>query len=465
MIYNKSDLLTPPKNASKYINQYTVFTICLVAYMLCNLLHEGFIPDWLNLKASSPSTVFSLIIGTTSAIFGILVTVVLLVFQLLKKVSLRRKTENIVYNPFVTAFIGLSVFIIVSGTIASITLTDFHTTASVTKGYFILDLFVLFIFLIFPVSVLILRESDNIKKILKIIGQLGVQDFFEMTRAKINEGKIIENEITKPLFTIRHEILNAIRDYDNTDLTTLLEGLNEKAIDLIGDGKNRKTTNIVMEGLINVWKHANTEAVRTGNYQYFNEIWACIGNIYRNAADKKIFLLHLNTLEIYLWEFIHFLSRNKLADNLIVGIPVLSDSFTQNLLNNCPKQQHISELYDIYEKDKVPEYRQDDNMQWDDIIGILRNLQTIHSASLTIPDKELFSSCSRELNRLLTSIVEHMDGEVEPYKEAYIVRDITGYLTYEGSQAHHQALFPDTLETYRFNNSTIARYYQKRNQR
>lgn len=432
-----------------------LFLICAIIYWRLSYIQKGCIGDGFNIYSSSASNFYNLLISTTAAIFGILVAVVLLVFQLLKKISLRRKDENIVYNPLVTSFICLSVFIIIFSTIAYLKTPDFHSDSALTQAYFLLILFILYIVLIFPLAIFILKESDNLKKTLQEIRLLNVQYFFDMTRMSYSPGNFLEKEVTKPLFKIRHEVVNAVRDYDNVDLTTILETLNERAIEIIGDGQIRKDVDTVLEGLTNVWKYSHPEALRTTNYQYYSLLWNCILKMYQNSAQKKIPLLHYQQLTFYIWEYIKFLSRNKIADCLIIGIDIISDGFKDNLTKNCPKQERISHLYDLYEKKKIP-YSLNDNMQWDEVIGILNHLQQIHASSLMIPDKDLYISSSRELLRILNEIIDERIPGIEIYQEAFIIRGIVSCLLLNAYQAQEQGLFKDTLETYRFEGYNIA---------
>lgn len=447
--YTKSSTL---KN---FIKSTWLFLSCTAIFFGLNLIENGSIPDFLNFRLVSPSNFYSLILGTTASVFGILVTVVLLAFQLLRKISLRQREENIVYNPNVTGFISLASFIIIFSAFAFIQTPTFETTASLTQAYFMLILFVAFILLLFPLSIFILNEIDTLKKARKGIAQLQLSHFAEMDRAKYEEGNFSSKEITKPLFKIRYEIVTAIRELDNVDLTIILEDLNEKSIELIGDGQYRKETDIVLSGLTNVWKHCHHEALRSNNLEYYSLIWDCILKQYENAANKKIPLLHTQQLSFYIWEYTNYLTRNKGADSLIAGISFLSDSFRVNLLNNCPDQEQISDLINLFEKKNVF-FNQNENLQWDGITGILYHLKALHSSALSIPDKELYTSVTRELVQLLTEIIEGRIPNIKVYQEAYLVREIVSHLLYNSSLALEQGLCKDT-DTYKFEGYTIAK--------
>src|SRR3954467_15623427 len=90
-------------------------------YLIFSCQPFAIIPDLLNLKAQNSRDLFSLIFNAACGLFGIIITIILLAFQFIRNISLRRKEENIFRSPIVANFSYFSVALILLALLSYIT--------------------------------------------------------------------------------------------------------------------------------------------------------------------------------------------------------------------------------------------------------------------------------------------------------------------------------------------------------
>lgn len=159
--------------------KYLIFTIPILLYLALKYCCPAFIPDLFGLYGSKADDYFGLILNLTASILGVLIAVVLLMFQMNKDTVLRRKGENFMDKPMIFIIVLVSLSILILGFVSFVTITEFTNGSQLTLGYFIGYLFVGFIALIFPAINDILDELNTVKIVRERIQALKTADFFQ----------------------------------------------------------------------------------------------------------------------------------------------------------------------------------------------------------------------------------------------------------------------------------------------
>lgn len=108
---------------------------------------------------------FQLLLNVTASIFGIIVTVTLLTFQLIAKDNpLRNKKDNLFNNPLIAATVSLPISIVILSLFSYLTIKDFKQDNNLTIGYFLGLLFITFIVFLSWAIRKILGISDTLKR-------------------------------------------------------------------------------------------------------------------------------------------------------------------------------------------------------------------------------------------------------------------------------------------------------------
>lgn len=436
------------------LKKYSFGFGAVIIYLLLKYFNPEIVPDYFNLSSLKSTDFFELLISSTASIFGILIAVILLTFEFVKHTAFRRKDENILTKSVVTNLVATAVVVIILSLLSYSTIPDFEQPNNLSIAYFLGFLFVGFIISIYPAAKGILETANSLKKTKEEIQNLTVEKFGEVLTLK--NDKLISKNSDLALIRIRQELLTTVRECDYEAYATILEELNNKAIALIGKGENRQLTGVVSQGMIFIWNAGNFEALRVGNFQFYETIWESIEELYEYAAKEKIYLLHYEYVDFFLRDFIKFLSRNKLGDSLSSGIKVLATVFKQNLKFNCPPQEEINDLYYIFENGNKMQHYIDSSFQWDKINEFIALMQDIQTSAIENADKELFDTSTFELDYIVREIGDGDFENLKPYQEAYIVIGIISFQTYNGFNANEANLYKDTVRTFRIDTSFIS---------
>jgi len=436
------------------IRKYYFGIIATLIYFGLKFYSPKIFPDLLYLSSISPTSFFELLISSTTSIFGILIAVILLTFEFVKHTSFRRKEENILTKSVVTNLVSIAISVIVLSLISYSSIQDFKQSNNLTIAYFLGFLFVGFIVSIFPATKGILETANTLKNTKEEIKNLTIVQFTEILT--LQDNKFITKDSSLALVRIRLELLNSVRECDYEAYTAILEELNNKAIELIGKGDNRQTTEIVFRGTTFIWNAGIFEALRVGNYQFYETIWECVEELYEYAAKEKIYLLHFEFIDFFIWDFIKFLSRNKFGDSLSSGVRIFSNVFKLNLKFNCPPQKEIIDLYYMFENgNKMPHFI-DSSIQWDKIVEFVSLINNVQTSAIENVDKELYDTCRFELEQIVREIGYNNFPDLEIYQEAYIIGRIISHQTYNGYNANAEKLFKESIWTFHINASFIS---------
>lgn len=447
--YNKQQ-----KSMIEVIKKYFIGIGAVAIYLLLKYFNPEIFPDYLNLSSLNSTNYFELLISSTASVFGILIAVILLTFEFVKHTAFRRKDGNILTKAVVTNLVATAVSIIILSLLSYSTIPDFKQPNNLSIAYFLGFLFAGFIVAIYPAAKGILETANTLKKTKEEIKSLTVEKFGEVLT--LQDGKFISKNSDLSLIRIRQELLTTVRECDYEAYSAILEELNNKAIELIGKGQNRQLTRVVFGGVTFIWNAGNFEALRVGNFQFYETVWECIEELYEYAAKEKIYLLHYEEIDFFLRDFIKFLSRNKLGDTLSSGVKVLSAIFKQNLKFNCPPQEEINDLYYMFEDGNKMPHHIDSSIQWDKINEFVSLMHDIQSSAIENVDKELFEISTFELDYIVREIVHGDFDNLKLYQEAFIVCGIISYQAYNGFNANEANLFKDTIRTFRIDASFIS---------
>ena len=439
--------------------QYYLALFATFIYFGLKFSNLEILPDILNLSTLNSTSFFELLISATTSIFGILIAVILLTVGFVKQISFRWKKDNILTKPNVTNLVSIAVSIIILSFISYSSIPDLQNSNNLTIAYFMGYLFISFIISIFPATQSILTAANTLQKTKDEIQRLTLDQFEEILNKK--DKKFISKDRNLALVSIRHELLNSVRESDYEAYTSIIEELNNKAIELLADGNNRTEAEVVFNGTSFIWNAGNFEALRVGNYQYFETIWESIEELYEYAAKEKIQLLNFQCLNFYLRDYIKFLTRNKLGDSLNTGVKVLFNVFSQNLKNNCPPQEEINRLYYIFGKNFKRGNNPLSNIQWDVIIEFISLINDIQSSAVVIVDKDLYDTCKRKFEFLISEISFNKFPDLKIYQEAFIVTAIISHQTNIGFSANEEKLFKDSKWTFQIDPSLISDLIKK----
>ncbi|OMP75127.1 hypothetical protein [[Flexibacter] sp. ATCC 35208] len=415
-----------------------------------------FVEDWLGFSNGVDArNFFGILVGTTATFWGFLTAGFLLTYQLSTKEAKRRKASNVLYNSNVIGYSSLSAFLMVASIICYVWIPDFKADRDLTIGYFILFCFLAFLISVFPLFYRLLTDTNSLMIVQELICTLTLTDFFEAKEAYyMGQWKSATH---LKLSIVLDEIIYSIRENDNSALHMLLMGMAKSANELIMPGIRREDCESVVEGMSILLKDMEALAMAAADSTaYCDSVSDCIMAIYEHAAAQRIPLLYFHNLQRYYRELAENIAKKGDIISLRKIIEVLSTSFRLHLRENCPPQNRLSNLAQLFKQPDV-EHNLDAELQWEAIIDFIQDIGHILELAISNSSKNLYTAAARSLE-FLAKIIEHGDfPNLEPLQRASILVEIVYLqLLLNGEDALKEGLFNDTLNTYHLDGSLIA---------
>ena len=414
----------------------------LIAFVISRNIHSSFIPDYFNLtnlSAESTQEYFKLICEITASVFAILLAVITFGFDLLGKNSRRRKRFNFLSKWWISFIISLPVAIILFSFAFAFSIKNLQHTNDLTIAYFLGISFVGFVLSLFPFTILMLSKTDTINDVKNLIKEFTPVDEFDSA--------------------ITDELIYYIQEFDRDAYNNhLLPCLNQHCLSFIGDARDRQKANNILKSLTKVWLSGNIDAARVNEQQYFVSLWEMIRDIYKHAAKNKSFLLHYQELEDFIRTQIEYLGVKNSIEGLSSAASIFSKIYLEQLQQNCPKQETISDLYWANEDKDAPNPHPDADLQWDYINSIVWAMQQIQQVAIELKSRHLYETIQSEFNSILFGIRYNNNLSLGNYQESFIVNEIISYQTYFASQALENKMFRNSAEAFHFSVHQIADY-------
>jgi hypothetical protein len=413
----------------------------------------AFIPDYLNISSISSRDYFGIIIGAIASIFGIVMAVVLLSVEFFKERISKDTYENPLENQLIRNSIYTSISLIGISFLGYIQIESFVTSKYISIGYYIGLIFVFYIYSVFPVLKAIIGKSSRIKSNVDLINSISLSSFQNVSRQRFRDN-LDEDDTLKIL---KKELDSYILSGNVIAYQKINDDIISKALSIISDGKNRQQCDIVIGGVIWLWRENSKTAIRANDNHYFETLWRYISDIYLYFADKKAPLLHLQDLNLFI-----YLDFFKLHEKLGSTIPLtnamdsIEVSFKSNLINNCPKQENVNRLARMFEEDGYYEPSSiDDSIQWDQINSIIGFMSKVQDCAITMGSKDLFEESLRR-HQYLCSDIYYEDFPIGNYQKRFIIwKELTSSF-YSSRKALENGFYENTFDCFRIPKTLIV---------
>ncbi|WP_109435649.1 hypothetical protein [Aquimarina sp. AU119] len=402
----------------------------------------SFVPDWLKIYRLNPQDYFGMIIGAIASILGILMAVILLTVEF----SNQKLTQNL--NPLDNELIKNSFYnsinIIGLSFLAYLQVDKFDTDSNITIGYFLGILFLVYVYYVYPVIKRLVGKTNRSNEHDQLIDKLDLNAFQNISRYRFLDGVAVDGTLQDMKNEIDHHILNnQVLAYDRINHQILA-----KAFEIFDDGTNRNSCDIVCNALCWLWRENSKTAIRVNDFSYFEMVWRLVSDSYVYFSDKRAPLLHLQEIDMFLnLDFIKMHRNNNISLPLSSAIDFIETAFKTNILNNCPKQNSLTHLNRMYDKNESIEHSVDDELQWSALVDIIYVIGKIQKSAIELDDKDLFEKCARSIESNCADLF-YFDNSLGNRQKGYITYRLLTSSFYNSSLALEQGLYEDTLDCF-----------------
>ncbi|MCK4358948.1 MAG: DUF2254 domain-containing protein [Candidatus Cloacimonetes bacterium] len=335
------------------------FIIILIIFILPIKLPE-------HCKFDNLSTVLSVIIGSLSAILGIVVAIQLVAFEIL-----RRKFYSFAYKEFFKSKNSkyLIVRFIISIVLSLLTLLTLEEPASNQNylfTYLSLLLFLYCLLILFPSTKRLILLSISKEKLLEIINKIDtktIQDYNNTSpRESIKQQiEIIENN---PIYILSDICVRLINEEDRMTINFILLEISSRLISLLNKSDKRDEARKIINSFFVIYKSTFSKAVYHKQAGIILTLLYIIEKLYNYCAENKFVWVSMIEMDDDIEKIIIKLIQRDNIDLSKRGIWLLERVLLKQLYNNLPPEEEIDMLYEFDPDRKVDH---DKSLQWDHI--------------------------------------------------------------------------------------------------
>lgn len=347
-----------------------IFISAVVLFLTLTLSPLHFIPDYLKLKEIDHLNFLGLVISSISSLLGIIVSIILIRFELLRQQIGRRVNDHFLNNRSFKRLISLLLITILWAGSTYISSKILSIDILITHLYFAAILFGLCLIVLFPASYSILKSSTSIAVVHHELLKLN-----EEALEVFQKNKDIHFRQSYPLFDIDEDtsvdILKRlaqsyVKNNDTNAVKFILFASTEHLISWIGiskyreninsqtkltmgqrmagDHAEREMTGAKIDIVSSIWQTIVMESIRERNIEVLNSLWNAFSMLHSHFASNKMYVLHLEKLDYFERKLFEQLMKADLSSVLEMGLKYRSDVFLLHLEKNCPEEKYIKDI-------------------------------------------------------------------------------------------------------------------------
>ena len=323
-----------------YIILNILFFICIITYFLFAIYEIFLIPNFLNIDFRNHDliiTLFSNISIILASIFGIIVAIFLVSFQIFK-----RNSVSFLVNEFLndSNIISLFVLYLSSILISYISLTfikqNIYSYKIINLFYLSFILFIICIsFLYSLVKAILAPDFANIR-IKEIISRLKYSDI-ENYLDKYSKLLTLSNDYRdvnkNPHFALEEMLANAVRRKEHFAIIGVYEQLDLKIRDLINKSEHTKQKESIFKFFNAIYVHPSQVAINEQEQSILSTILNSVVVIYLYCLNKDVKVEEIEELDYILGELLLLVveSSNLLPIRFPVYLSFIKDSIIKLL--------------------------------------------------------------------------------------------------------------------------------------
>lgn len=337
-----------------------------------------FLPNVLGIRNVSVGiTLLSTIIGSLAAILGIVIAVMLVAFEILRKTYSAYAFKSFFQDNQLKEIFSIYVSTIIVSVLTLSSLSDPLNSRDINLIYLSLILFVGSLIILFPYSQKIIGSTQSKKRIEDILEKIdgaAIRFFRLQTHSMItpvfDDGKghydVVTSIIEKnPIYILREVAVQSLKNDDLIIPRFILAESTRKLLDILKNvdecDKARDTINvflIIIRGIAN-------QAIKSRQEGILYAILGVIEGIHSFCAENKLPWYVVIELNNALVEIIEETIKSDLTNISEYGLHTIERIMKAHLEKNTPSEDEIWTLH-IYSNEKV-QHDTNKSLQWQDV--------------------------------------------------------------------------------------------------
>lgn len=375
----------------------------------------SFLPNVLEIKnISAGIAVLSMIIGSLAAIMGIVIAVMLVAFEILRKTYSTYAFKSFFQNKHLKELFSLYISTIIISVLTLVSLSDPLSSRDINLIYFSLLLFVGSLLILFPYSQQIISSTQSKKRIKDVIERIDEKEieFFRlqnylMVTPVLDDGDydvgtpLIEEN---PIFILSEVSVRALKDDDRIIPRFILAESTKKLLTILKNVENyneaRKTINV----FLSIYKNTANHATKSRQEVILHAILGAFEGIHSFCAENKLPWNVVIELNDALVEIIEETIKNDLINVSQHGLYTIGRIMKMHLEKNIPYEDEIW----IW-SDETAQQDPDKDLQWVEVHDrYIQMVSDLAETAIDVKKSEVVSTGLLVLENMASEVM-HLD--------------------------------------------------------
>jgi hypothetical protein len=394
------------------IMEYKPLCLILFMYIILYIFAPPF-PNIVGLQdVSLASTLLFVVAGALASILGIVVAVMLVAYEILKRIYSAYAFKSIFNNRYLKTIISVYIITIIISSVTIITLSSPLSNRNIDHIYYSFILFVLALSILFPHLKQILTSTESKNKIIELVQKISYSEISLFDRRSQMEPatNYVSRLEESPIYVLSEAAIRTIKDNDRLTPKLILTEATNRLIELLKSSSGQRRR--IIEAFLIIFKNASTQAISLRQEGVVQVVLDCIEYVHLFCAEEKAPWYVMIELDELLRDIINESIEAGLDDVARSGHYRIERIMQAHLKNNIPPENEIWDLQLRAGKDIPPDH--DKSLQWrhvsDDYVRMISGLV---EKAIGMKRAEVISSGLWTLGNIGSYIINSELGELQ----------------------------------------------------
>ena len=442
-------------------NNFSV--IIIVILFLAGWLSPVEVPNFLNITNITGAVTTSVIIaGSLAAILGIVVAILLVVLEVLRRTYASYALKEFFQSKQLKRLFVLYISTILISTVGVANVKEPLSSRNINILYLSMALFVTCMIILYPHFRTILFSTGSKRRIRKIAAMINYQDVWSLTRrhAQTPASDYISAIEENPIFVLSEVAIRTIKEGDRITPKVVLMESTQKLLSMIGEIDNAQEKRGFINAFSIIIRNSAKQAILERQGGTLRTVLDIIEDVHTYSAANKLPYYTLYEIDELLGEILKEAIQSDFDEIAREGMWLIKRVAQKHLKANVPEESEIYLLQIRKDRKTDVPHDTDKDLQWEHVssayIGMLGRLTEeaieLKKGYLAATGMRCFPSLASEINNY----------GLGPLQKEDIVRWCYYYAKKLTLKCADEGLYGKVLMLSPFEASSINRILEKR---
>ena len=395
--------------------------IFLAILFLLSFFSKIKIPNILGISSVQiATTILSVIIGSLASVLGIIIAVILVAFEILRKSYNIYAFKTFFKDEKLKELIILYIFTIIASLITLSTLSVPLNSRSINLIYTSLFLFIISLVILFPYSRIIISSTKSKEKIKEIVDQIDYSTIHSLNylRPSIPPSVYISQMEENPLFILSEVGIRTLKDDDRLTPKLILVECGNKLLKMLGDFPDSKRG--VINSFLIVFRNISRQAINLHQEGTLITVLDVIETLHNFCAENKTPWHELIELNQFISDFLQETLIAGLDEITSRGLYMIERIMKKHVEKNIPKEEEIWILHFHQNKNNKIKHDAKKDLQWEHVSNeYIRILSNITEKAIRLHKGETVRTGMHALSSVVSEVLNMQLGDLQKH---FIIR-------------------------------------------